>query len=159
LGLGGINQNKLDIGFGKKFNKILQRSPRPILVVPEATSSTMDKAVLAYDGSPKADEALYLAAYAANNWPLDLLVISAGKEQSEIALHRAKSYLAMRDVPAKYLQSDRPAAEAILGAMTDYQRNVIFMGGFGNRPVMQLVVGSTVNKVLQECSHPVFICR
>lgn len=159
VGLAGVEKNRIDIGFGRKFNRILQRSPRPILVVPEGMSSTMDRAVLAYDGSPKADEALYLAAYAAKNWPLDLLVISAGKKQSNIALHRAKSYLAMRDVPAEYLKSDRAAAEAILAAMVDYQRNVIFMGGFGNRPIMQLVVGSTVNKLLQECNQPIFICR
>lgn len=153
------NNNKTDVGFGKRFNRILQRSPRPILAVPEASSSTMDKALLAYDGSPKADEALYLAAYAAKNWPLDLMVVSAGKKKSKIALHRAKSYLAMHDVSVKYLNSDQPAVEAIMAAMVDFQRNVLFMGGFGNRPVMQLVVGSTVSKLLQECPHPIFICR
>ena len=159
LGLARRNDNKIDVGFGKKFNRILQRSPRPILVVPEASSSTMDRAVLAYDGSPKADEALYLAAYAAKNWSLDLMVVSAGKKHSKIALHQAKSYLTMHDVQAKYLNSDRPAAEAILATMADYRCNVLFMGGFGNRPVMQLIVGSTVSKLLRECPHPIFICR
>jgi nucleotide-binding universal stress UspA family protein len=158
VGLARI-KNKSEVGFGRKFNMILQRSPRPVLVVPEASSSNMDKAILAYDGSPKSDEALYLAAYAAKNWLLDLIVVAAGKKRSKNATHRAKSYLAMRDIPARYLTSERSAAEAILEAVNDHQRNVIFMGGFGNRPVMQLVVGSTVNSLLQECHHPIFICR
>ena len=62
---------KTATGFGTRFNKILQRSPRPILVVPEEANSAMDRALLAYDGSPKADEALYLATYMARNWGVD----------------------------------------------------------------------------------------
>jgi nucleotide-binding universal stress UspA family protein len=41
------------------FRTIVLRSPRPILTVP-TMATKMDRALLAYDGSPKANEALFL---------------------------------------------------------------------------------------------------
>lgn len=150
---------KTATGFGTEFNKILGRSPRPVLVIPEAADSKMDRAILAYDGSRKADEALYLATYMARKWSMTLSVIAAGKEKAEIALDRAKSYLALRDVEARYIQGKRPAAQAILESAKNQECNLIIMGGFSHRPALQLVLGSTVNKVLQETRMPVLICR
>lgn len=150
---------KTAMGFGTDFNKILARSPRPVLVIPEGVDSKMDRALLAYDGSRKADEALYLAAYAARNWSITLSVIAVGKEKAEMALDRAKSYLALREVEASYIQGDRPAFKAILESAGQQENNLIIMGGFSHRPALQLVIGSTVNKVLQQIELPVLICR
>jgi nucleotide-binding universal stress UspA family protein len=150
---------KTATGFGTDFNKILQRSPRPVLVIPEGADSKMDRALLAYDGSRKADEALYLAAYAARKWPLTLTVIAAGKEKAKMALQHAESYLTRRGVEASYILGDRPAFQAILESAKKLECNLIIMGGFGHRPALQLVVGSTVNKVIQETDLPVLICR
>jgi len=150
---------KTATGFGTDFNKILARSPRPVLVIPEGVDSKMDRALLAYDGSQKADEALYLAAYAARNWSLSLSVLAVGKEKAKLALDRAKSYLALREVEASYIQGDRPAFKAILESIGQQENNLIIMGGFSQRPALQLVVGSTVNKVLQQIELPVLICR
>jgi nucleotide-binding universal stress UspA family protein len=150
---------KTATGFGTRFNKILQRSPRPILVVPEQADSAMSKALLAYDGSPKADEALYLAAYMARNWGTALVVLAAGKRPATVALERAKAYLAIRDVPATYVQGERPADQAILGAVETHGADMMIMGGFGQRSALQLVVGSTVTKILRAAGQPVFVCR
>lgn len=146
-------------GFGTRFNKILQRSPRPVLVVPEDADSAMDKALLAYDGSPKADEALYLAAYVARSWGVELVVMAAGKKKAKSALGRAKAYLSAHDVEAIYVRAHQPAYQAILATAEKHGVNMIVMGGFGQRSAMQLVVGSTVTKVLRATSQPVFICR
>ncbi len=146
-------------GFGTDFNKILQRSPRPVLVVPEGASSNLDRALLAYDGSQKADEALFLSAYLARNWPISLTVLAAGEKRAETALHRAWSYLAWRNVEAEYIQAEKPVAHAILETAEREACNLIIIGGFGHRPALQLVVGNTVNKVLQEFNQPVLICR
>ena len=150
---------KTATGFGTRFNKILQRSPRPILVVPEGVNSAMDRALLAYDGSPKADEALYLAAYMARNWGVTLAVVSAGKKKAAAALRRAGDYLAGRNVEAEFVQGKKPADRAILSAVEEHQSDLIVMGGFGNRSALQLVVGSTVTKILREVDRPVFVCR
>lgn len=149
---------KTATGFGTRFNKILQRSPRPILVVPEAAHSAMEKALLAYDGSPKADEALYLAAYMARMWDSGLAVVAAGKK-ARTALEQAEAYLTGHDVEASYVQSDGPADLAILDTAEAQGADMIVMGGFGQRSALQLVVGSTVTKVLRAISLPVFVCR
>jgi nucleotide-binding universal stress UspA family protein len=146
-------------GFGTDFNKILQRSPRPVLAVPEDANSEMDRALIAYDGSTKADEALYLATYMAKQWGTTLTVVSSGKQRAESALKRAEDYLALRGVDATYLQAKGPAGSAIPEIAETNHCNLIIMGGFGYRPVMQLLVGSTVNRVLRITELPVFVCR
>jgi nucleotide-binding universal stress UspA family protein len=145
-------------GFGTRFNKILQSSPRPVLVVPEDADSAMDRALLAYDGSPKADEALYLAAYMARNWQTELVVMAAGKK-ARAALGRAKAYLSAHDVQATYVRAHGPAHKAILDTAEEQGANMLVMGGFGQRSALQMVVGSTVNRVLRATRLPVFVCR
>ncbi len=146
-------------GFGTRFNRILQRSPRPVLVVPEDADSTMDRALLAYDGSPKADEALYLATYMARNWDIELVVMAAGEKKARTARGKAQAYLAAHDVEATYVQARRPADQAIMDTADAQGVNMIVMGGFGQRPALQLVIGSTVTKVLRTIRMPVFVCR
>ncbi|UCG24087.1 MAG: universal stress protein [Chloroflexota bacterium] len=150
---------KTATGFGTRFNKILQRSPRPILVVPEVADSAMDRALLAYDGSPKADEALYLAAYMARNWGVTLVVVSVGGKKAATALQKARDYLSARNAEVEFVQNEGPADRAILKAVEEQQADMIVMGGFGNRSALQLVVGSTVTKILRTVEQPVFVCR
>jgi nucleotide-binding universal stress UspA family protein len=159
LSLTRKKRNKAATGFGTGFQKIIQRSPRPILVVPENANSSFERALLAYDGSPKADEALYLAAYLANHWRLSLAVLSAGKESANMALERARDYLTKRRVEVEYIAKERPAVNAILSTASDLESDLIIMGGFGYRPLFQIFVGSTVLNVLKSFDQPVLICR
>ncbi|MDX1617047.1 MAG: universal stress protein, partial [Candidatus Promineifilaceae bacterium] len=147
-----------ETGYGSDFGQILQRSPRPVLAVPEEADSHLDRGLLAYDGSPKADEALYAAAYFARNWALDLAVLSVGPGAAK-TLEKARQYLQGRGVTAEYVAADGPILEAILDTAASYERNFLMMGGHGYRPVLQIVVGSTVDKVLQHFHQPIFICR
>ena len=159
LSLTRKKRNKADTGFGTGFQKIIQRSPRPILVVPENANSSFERALLAYDGSPKADEALYLAAYLANHWRLSLTVLSAGKESANMALERARDYMTKCRVEVEYIAKERPAVNAILSVASDLDNDLIIMGGFGYRPLFQIFVGSTVLNVLKNFDQPVLICR
>jgi nucleotide-binding universal stress UspA family protein len=139
---------------------ILQQSPRPVLVVPEGATSTLDRAVLAYDGSPKADEALYAAAYLVEQWKIDLVVVNGGTtSQPGEALSAARSYLEKRELPASFVYLQGPSAQVILDSVEIYGSNLIVMGGFGNRPLTHLVIGSTVHTVLRSANQPVLICR
>jgi nucleotide-binding universal stress UspA family protein len=146
-------------GYGTRFRTILQRSPRPVLVVPEGADSAMDRGLLAYDGSPKADEALFGAAYMAEAWGMDLVVLSAGGDQAARALERAREYLEEKQIRAEYVQRPGPALEAILETAESHGRNFLIMGGFGFRPLFQALLGSTVDGVLERFEQPIFICR
>jgi hypothetical protein len=61
---------RLDSG----FRDLILRCPRPVLAVPQNVTP-LSHALLAYDGSPKAQEALFVAAYLAGRWKISLVVL------------------------------------------------------------------------------------
>ncbi len=141
------------------FDQVLHTSARPILVIPAGAKSPLDRAVLAYDGSPKADEALYAAAYLALRWELELVVVSAGsKPGAEEALHKARTYLMEFLVEAEYVKHPDSTPQAILETSSDNAANLIIMGGHGQRPLMHRLLGSTVHAVVGQSKVPVLIC-
>ena len=147
--------------YGDGFIKLIQRCPQPILVFPIGAKIKMDRVLLAYDGSPKADEALFIATYLKTRWTLDLVVLTVETDYtSESALERARTYIEGHGIhDATYILKQRPIAEAILETAKKHDINYFIMGGFGLRPVRFVMLGSTVEKVLQEIQHPVLICR
>jgi nucleotide-binding universal stress UspA family protein len=147
--------------FGDGFNLLVQRCSRPLLIVPDGTQSPMDQAMLAYDGSPKANEALFVAAYMAKQWLTQLIVITVEtKNTPGSALQRAKAYLEKQGVKdVNYLLAPRPIGDALLESAETHASNLMIMGGFGFRPVKNLVLGSTVDQVLREFKKPILICR
>ena len=116
--------------------------------------------MLAYDGSPKAREALYVGAYLANKWRLDLTVLSVATNRVNVnTIQDAKDYLSKQHVSASYKLMEGDPADAILSTADTSKSNIILMGGYGFRPVIEMVVGSAVDRVLKESNVPVFLCR
>jgi nucleotide-binding universal stress UspA family protein len=117
--------------------------------------------LLAYDSSPKADEALFVATYVAAKWGTDLTVVAVveGERVSADTLTRAKDYLESHGVEATYVKESGPVPEAILKTAEDQERNMIIMGGYGHNPVLEVVIGSVVDQVLSESQIPTLICR
>ena len=142
------------------FNALVQRCPRPILAVPHYFSP-LDNALLAYDGSPKSDEALFVAAYLASRWQTALTVLTVETNHtSPEALQQARAYLEQHNVSqVQYILRSRPIAQAVLETAATHRSNLLIMGGFGYRPMMHLMLGSTVDHVLRAFKYPVLICR
>jgi nucleotide-binding universal stress UspA family protein len=141
------------------LRKIIQSSSRPLLIVPSV--SPMEKALVAYDGSQKANEALFLATYLANNWGIKLVVLTAvqaGVSRPE-PLDRARSYLEARRVDADYIRKVGTPGDAIIQASGECQCDFLIMGGYGYKPVLEMVLGSTVDQVLRSYRAPILICR
>jgi nucleotide-binding universal stress UspA family protein len=117
--------------------------------------------LLAYDGSPKADEALFVATYLTAKWGADLTVVTVveGERISSNMLRRAQKYLESHGVQATYVEENGPVPEAILKTAEDQERNLIIMGGYGHNPVLEVVIGSVVDQVLSESQMPTLICR
>jgi nucleotide-binding universal stress UspA family protein len=145
---------------GSGFRTLIRRCPRPVLAVPQA-ASPMDRALLAYDGSPKAEEALFIATYLSGQWHIPLVVVTVietGRTTSE-ALARAQAYLESHSVPATFVKESGPVAEAVLRTAEAHGSNLIIMGGYGFSPVLEVVLGSAVDRVLRESRRPMLICR
>ncbi len=148
---------------------LIQLSPRPMLVVPLSSTGVTDylpvpleRVLLAYDGSTKAQEALFVATHLAVQWDavsLFVLTIAGNTQSADETLNAAREYLEAHDVHATYLNETPPVAPTLLVTAEAYQCTLILMGGYGDKPVLNVVLGSTVDKVLRSSVRPVLICR
>jgi len=136
----------------------LQRSPRPALVVGQA--SQMKHGLVAYDGSRKAQEALYLAAYLACCWGTKITVLTSLEKslKESLNLQKAKGYLVSQEVEANYIQRRGPAGPAIVTESAESGCDFVLMGSYGQAPLIELMWGSTLDYVLREFQGPVWIC-
>lgn len=146
---------------GHGFNRLVQRCPRPLLAVPTGSIREYGRHLLSYDGSPKADEALYIATYFKIRWDTTLVVLTVETENTSPAtLDKARRYIEQFGiVDVIYELKQKPISEAVLATAAAHSVNEIIMGGFGYRPVKHLVLGSTVEYILREFNQPILICR
>jgi nucleotide-binding universal stress UspA family protein len=146
---------------GHGFHQLIQRCPRPVLAVPSGAPCRMTRLLLAYDGSPKADEALFVAAYLRQRWPISLVVLTVETENTSAAdMRHAQSYIEGQGVEdVEYVLSQDAITDAIVSTAEKFDSTMLIMGGFGFRPVLHLVLGSTVDKLLHEFRKPMLICR
>lgn len=150
---------------GSGFASLVRRCPRPLLAIPCAAGETapdpLSRALLAYDGSPKAQEALFVATYLSAQWNMPLVVLSVGESQETTAatLSQAEAYLDTYRVQATFLAQNGPVAETILHVAAAQRSNLIIMGGYGYNPIFEVVWQSSVDQVLRESRQPVLICR
>ena len=145
---------------GSGLSTILRRCPRPVMTVP-GISSRMSHALLAYDGSTKANEALFTAAYISGKWGIPLTVITVierGRTASE-TLVRAQTYLNERGVRADCIEKKGQVGEEIIQSADEHECDFIIMGGYGLSPVFEVVIGSAVDMVLRVSRKPLLICR
>ncbi|HEX9013075.1 MAG TPA: universal stress protein, partial [Anaerolineaceae bacterium] len=151
---------QLSARLGSGLRTIIRACPRPILAV-GGSKSPVDSLLLAYDGSIKGREALFLAAYFAGRWKTRLTVLTAHElgKTSRGTLDQARRYLEKRGIQAKYIYKSGPAPAAILAAAGEAASNLLVMGGYGFSPMMEMVLGSSVDQVLRESSIPVMICQ
>jgi nucleotide-binding universal stress UspA family protein len=78
---------------------------------------------------------------------------------AEELLDDARFYLIARGVSATYVAAQAPVAEAIQETAERYGCDLIVMGGYGFRPLLEVVLGSTVDQVMHWRRWPVLICR
>ncbi len=142
------------------FRELVQRCPRPILATPQVVSP-LSAGLLAFDGSPKAQEALYLAVYFAKKWAISLTVLSVDEKASQAQkyLNIARKHLTYRKVNAEYIHRSGPVSQAILSTASARGCDFIILGGYGYVPVVQVLLGSVVDELLRQSPMPLLICR
>jgi nucleotide-binding universal stress UspA family protein len=141
---------------------IIRRCPRPVLLVPEiAPPPRLGRALLAYDGSPKAEEALFVATYLSGRWNIPVVVVTItdnGQTTTETMAH-AQEYLETHGVQPTVVEMRGPVAAEIVVMAEEHDCDLIVMGGYGFSPVLEVVLGSVVDEVLRTSRRPVLVCR
>jgi len=142
------------------FRDLILRCPRPVLATPQ-TVSPLSNALVAYDDSPKAREALYIGAYLAARWhlPISVGTVDDSSANPETVQTYARAYLNERHIDAKFFIESGSASEKILETAELEGCDLLMIGGYGRGPLLEVVLGSTVNALLNDTTIPVLICR
>ncbi|MCJ7732939.1 MAG: universal stress protein, partial [Anaerolineales bacterium] len=138
---------------------LIHDCPRPLLAV--RSPSPMTHALLAFDGSPKAIEAMYLAVYLVEKWGIKLTVATALEDStSEFnPLDLAREYLDSREIQATLISDTGLPSDVIITAMKNEGCDFIIVGGYGHQPVIEVFLGSTLNGLLRKSEKPILICH
>lgn len=138
---------------------LIARSSRPILAIPESISN-FKHALLGFDGSPKAREALFVATYLAEQWQTKLTILT-GLEDQEVDTSTqgfARNYLEFNEIEADFI-SKRYSGEVLKSTAEEIHADLIVMGGYSGLILKEMTVGSSVNFMLRESQFPILICR
>ena len=142
---------------GSGIRSIIWRSARPILTVPGKVSE-MDNALLAFDGSAKSKEALFVATYLAEKWKISLTVLTLAGGATSSVQDYARSYLELHEIQADFIARKGPF-DTFLKTIKERQINLVLMGSYSGTALKEIVVGSAVNFLLRQAGCPLLICR
>ncbi len=143
------------------FRTLIRQCNSPILAVPKEFVYPLDQILLAYDGSPKSREALFIATYLTSRWKVPLTVLTvASRVAAPNIMAEVETYLQPYNVEAKFVVTQTGSvAETIIDAAQKNNCNLTIMGGYGYNPMLELMLGSTVDAVLRSSPVPTLICR
>jgi nucleotide-binding universal stress UspA family protein len=147
---------------GSGLRTLIRRSPRPLLIVPRVwTEPRLTRVLLAYDGSPKAEEALFVATYISSQWDIPLVVMTVVESSGSASesLGRAQRYLEEHGVQPTMVEGQGPVAAEIMVTAEEQGCDLIIMGGYGFTPLLEVALGSVVDEVLRTSRRPMLICR
>jgi nucleotide-binding universal stress UspA family protein len=139
---------------------LIRNCPVPLLTVPD-NPTRLHEILLAFDGSIKSREAMYLAAYLGTQRGMSITVMisSQGVNKPGTVQDQARSYLSKFPLKVSYLITDDQVANAINKLRTEREIDLVMMGGYGGRLIIGLMLGSVLDQVLREVELPVLICR
>jgi len=142
------------------IRNLIQKCPRPILFTPQVTKP-LRHALLAYDGSLKAQEALFISTYLAGKWKIPLGVISIGDENIVKDIQGdARKYLEDHQVSAEYIvSSENKSTETILHYVAQLNIDLLLLGGYSRNPILEVIQGDEVDQILRRTTIPILICR
>jgi nucleotide-binding universal stress UspA family protein len=144
------------------LRRVLKDTPRPVVVVPESTSTTPDgPVVIAYDGSLQAERALsaFEATGLGGTGPVHVVSIDADPAEATRRAGHARQFLALHGVQAQAhaMTSDAPPAVVILEEARRLGAGLLVMGAYGQAVLREFFLGSATRSLLTECTIPMFL--
>jgi nucleotide-binding universal stress UspA family protein len=145
------------------FRSLVRQTAWPMLVAPSHTSS-LERPLLAFDGSRASVRALCLLIYLAGRWQLPVTVVTVtepGRVSSDVQ-RLPKDYLHAHGIARDrmtFVEEEGPVGPAILRAVELHECDCIVMGNFSRRGIGDLVVDSALDVVLRSSWWPILVCR
>ena len=160
IGHRGVNEEFSTGLLGTTAESIARKCPRPILVSTKQFKP-IEKPLLAYDGSQRASSAMESAAEFCTVLKLPLTVLSIAREEalSQTNLQRAKSYLGSYAIEVSYQSARGYPEQKIVEQLVSGDHDLLFIGAYGHRRIIEMVLGSTTEYVLRNAPCPVLMNR
>jgi nucleotide-binding universal stress UspA family protein len=141
------------------LHEIIQHVSRPVLLVP-GPARELKRALLVYDGSPKAKEGLYVATYLASRHNI-VLTIFATREGDQRAMQKtvtvAMRHLRKNGVDASPFEASGPITQAIHDSALKTESDLIITGGYNQHPLF--APKSSLDQLIRISEIPLLICR
>jgi nucleotide-binding universal stress UspA family protein len=160
IGHRGVNEEFSTGLLGTTAETITRKCPRPIFVSTKGFK-VIERPFLAYDGSQRASAAMESAAEFCSVLHLPLTVLTIAKEQKtgESVLQQAKSYLSSYDLETHYKLDRGHPEQKIVEHLKKFGYDLLFIGAYGHRRIIEMVLGSATEYVLRNSPCPVFLNR
>lgn len=151
--LGGLASLKSPI------RSIINAASGPLLGL-QGKASPLDRALVAFDGSPRSKEALFVGAYLAEQWKTALTVFTALEDGrlSPSVQDLARRHLEFHEIEAEFMLANG-SAQALGKALSAGGFNLLLLGSYGSSVIREVFIGNTLDFALRESEVPIFICR
>ncbi len=160
LGHRGINEEFSTGLLGSTADGVTRKCPRPVFVSTKRFK-IIERPILAYDGSQRASSAMESAAEFCTQLDLPLTVLYVPKEDriADRVLGEARSYLGSYGIQVRYEIAKGYPEQKIVDYLMNFSFDLLFIGAYGHRRIIELVIGSTTEYVLRKSPCPVFLKR
>lgn len=160
LGHRGINEEFSTGLLGTTAETVTRKCPRPVFVSTKKFK-VIERPLLAYDGSQRASAAMECAAEFCSvlHLPLTVLYLSKEEKAGEAVLQQARSYLKSYAIETRYEQARGYPEQKIIDYLMNFNYDLLFIGAYGHRRIIEMVLGSTTEYVLRKSPCPVFLNR
>jgi len=160
IGHRGINEEFSTGLLGGTAENVTRQSPRPVFVSTRSFRA-IERPLLAYDGSQRAGAAMESAAEFCARFKLPLTVLHIARDEAlgQKVLQTARSYLASYEIDARYELARGYPEQKIIDSLVNFGYDLLFIGAYGHRRIIELVIGSATEYVLRKSPRPVFLSR
>jgi nucleotide-binding universal stress UspA family protein len=149
-----------DPSIAEMVQRLLHDNARPLIVCPD-TASTQGPVLVAYDGSLRSSRALHMLALLGHVRGRPVHVLSVAPDQIEAAERaRYASELLTKhelEVTPHGVSSRADPAEIVCAEAEALGATLIAIGASGHRPIHDLFLGSTTQRLLDLCPCPLFV--
>ncbi len=160
LGHRGINEEFSTGLLGSTAESVTRKCPRPVFISTKRFKE-IERPLLAYDGSQRASSAMESAAEFCTRlrFPLTVLYVPKEEKAGEKVLQEARSYLSSYGLEARYEVARGYPEQKIIDYLVNFNYDLLFIGAYGHRRIIEMVLGSTTEYVLRKSPCPVFLNR
>jgi nucleotide-binding universal stress UspA family protein len=160
IGHRGVNEGFTTGLLGSTAETITRKCPRPVFVSTKEFKA-IQRPLLAYDGSQRSSSAMESAAEFCTVLRLPLTVLTIAKEETtaQTVLQQAKAYLGSYGLDVKFESTRGYPEQKIIEYLVNLNYDLLFIGAYGHRRIIEMVLGSTTEYVLRNAPCPVFLNR